>query len=80
MMNPPDQDIILAKIRSRGALKQCTECGGNSFEVVGHSTGAAMFLNPDHLKPGDLLPNTRSYKLYIIACKTCRRVLGFMDD
>lgn len=74
-----EHQAILDKIRSRGALKQCTECGGTDFEYIGHSTGAAMYLSPDSLTPGELLPNTRSYKSHIFSCKTCYRLLGFID-
>lgn len=74
-----EEERILEKIRARGALKECTECGGRQFEYVGRSTGAAIFLNPDETDPSQLLPNTRSYKTHIIACTTCYRILGFID-
>lgn len=70
---------ILEKIRSNGALKHCTECGGTDFEYVGRSTGAAMIYTPDDLKPDELLLNTRSYKMHVVSCLGCDRVSGFMD-
>lgn len=74
-----DPEAILAKIRARGALKHCPDCGETDFEYVGRSTGAALGMDLSDLRPSQILMNTISYKTHIVCCKKCYRLIGFMD-
>lgn len=70
---------ILESIRERGALERCHQCAGTEFAYVGHSTGASLYVDPDAVKPEEMLPQTRSYKLHIVGCVKCHYLLTFFD-
>ena len=71
---------VLRKLRTKGALVSCNECGGNEFNYVGHSTDAVIILAPDPLKLEELLPMSRSFKVHVVGCTACTVLKTFLDS